>query len=96
MKNLSIDLETYSDVDLLKCGVYKYAQSDNFEILLFGVSVNNGPVVVYDLTSGDEIPALMLQMEKKSRKRYSMLLLIIQLQNGHTMPCLKGSAYLNI
>lgn len=60
MKELSIDLETYSDIDISKCGAYKYAESDNFEILLFGVSVNNGPVVVYDLTSGDEIPAEIL------------------------------------
>ena len=60
MKELSIDLETYSDMDISKCGAYKYAESDNFEILLFGVSVDNGPVVVYDLTSGDEIPAEIL------------------------------------
>lgn len=60
MKELSIDLETYSDIDISKCGAYKYAESDNFEILLFGVSVDNGPVVVYDLTSGDEIPAEIL------------------------------------
>lgn len=60
MKELSIDLETYSDIDISKCGAYKYADSDNFEILLFGVSVNNGPVAVYDLTSGDEIPAEIL------------------------------------
>lgn len=60
MKELSIDLETYSDIDISKCGAYKYAESDNFEILFFGVSVNNGPVVVYDLTSGDEIPAEIL------------------------------------
>ena len=56
MKELSIDLETYSDVDISKSGAYKYAESDNFEILLFGVSVDNEPVVVYDLTAGDEIP----------------------------------------
>lgn len=60
MKELSIDLETYSDIDISKCGAYKYAESDNFEILLFGVSVDNGPVVVYDLASGDEIPAEIL------------------------------------
>ena len=60
MKELSIDLETYSDVDISKCGAYKYAESDNFEILLFGVSVDNGPVVVYDLTAGDEIPTEIL------------------------------------
>ncbi len=53
---LSIDLETFSDVDLKKCGVYKYASSPNFEILLFGVSVNGGKVTVYDLASGDTVP----------------------------------------
>lgn len=56
MQTLSIDIESYSDVDLQKCGVYKYAQSPNFEILLFGVSVNGGAVAVYDLAQGDEIP----------------------------------------
>ena len=53
---LSIDVETFSDVDLKKCGVYKYASSPNFEILLFGVSVNSGKVTVYDLASGDTVP----------------------------------------
>ena len=53
---LSIDLETFSDVDLKKCGVYKYASSPNFEILLFGVSVDGGEVTVYDLASGDTVP----------------------------------------
>lgn len=61
IKELSIDLETYSDVDISKCGAYKYAESDNFEILLFGVSVDNGPVVVYDLTAGDKIPTEILE-----------------------------------
>lgn len=55
IKTLSIDLETFSDVDLKKCGVYKYAESPNFEILLFGVSVNGGEVIVYDLASGDTV-----------------------------------------
>ena len=53
---LSIDLETFSDVDLKKCGVYKYAESSDFEILLFGVSVDGGEVTVYDLASGDTVP----------------------------------------
>ena len=48
IRTLSIDIETYSDMDLQKCGVYKYAQSPAFEILLFGVSVNGGEVIVYD------------------------------------------------
>lgn len=60
MKNLSIDLETYSDVDLLKCGVYKYAQSDNFEILLFSYSVDDSPVICIDVANGEEIPEEIL------------------------------------
>ena len=56
IKTLSIDLESFSDVDLSKCGVYRYVESPAFEILLFGVSVNGGDVVVYDLANVDEIP----------------------------------------
>ncbi len=61
MHELSIDLETYSDTDISKCGAYKYAESDNFEILLFGVSVDGGPVIVYDLTAGDKIPTEIIE-----------------------------------
>lgn len=56
IKSMSIDLETFSDVDLSKCGVYRYVESPAFEILLFAVSVNGGEVVVYDLAQGDTIP----------------------------------------
>ena len=57
MKSLGIDLETFSSVDLLKCGVYRYASSPDFEILLFGFSVDGGDVQVVDLACGEEIPA---------------------------------------
>ncbi|HFZ9469096.1 TPA: DNA polymerase [Streptococcus agalactiae] len=50
IKELSIDLETYCEVDLRKSGVYSYVEDDSFEILLLAVSVDNGPVTVYDLT----------------------------------------------
>lgn len=56
IKYMSLDLETRSSVDITKSGVYKYAESPDFEILLFGVSVNGGAVTVYDLASGDRIP----------------------------------------
>ncbi|MGN1089866.1 MAG: DNA polymerase, partial [Huintestinicola sp.] len=56
MKSMSIDLETFSDVDLSKCGVYRYVESPAFEILLFAVSINGGEVVVYDLAQSDTIP----------------------------------------
>lgn len=56
MKTLSIDIETYSSANLAKCGVYKYVESSDFEILLFGYSVDGGPVQVIDLASGETIP----------------------------------------
>ncbi len=56
MKTVSIDIETFSDVDLQKCGVYKYAQSSAFEILLFGYSIDGGEVKVIDLAQGEKIP----------------------------------------
>ncbi|MGN0240848.1 MAG: DNA polymerase [Candidatus Weimeria sp.] len=60
MKTLSIDLECYSDIDLSKCGVYKYAESPAFEILLFGYAVDGGQVRVIDLASGETIPEEIL------------------------------------
>ena len=55
MQCISLDLETYSDIDLQKCGVYRYAASPNFEILLFGYSVDGGEVQVVDLAMGEKI-----------------------------------------
>ncbi|HEM3635063.1 TPA: DNA polymerase [Streptococcus suis] len=60
IKELSIDLETYCEVDLRKSGVYRYAEDDSFEILLLAVSVDNEPVTVYDLTK-EELPNEILQ-----------------------------------
>ena len=60
MRCISIDIESYSDVDLSKCGVYKYSSSPNFEILLFGYSVDGGTVEMIDLACGEEIPADIL------------------------------------
>ena len=56
MKHLSIDIETYSSENLAKCGVYRYCQSPDFEVLLFGYSVDCGPVKVVDLAKGETIP----------------------------------------
>ena len=60
MKRLSIDLETYSSVDLGKSGVYKYAESEDFEILLFAYSIDDGEVKVIDLANGEIIPEEIL------------------------------------
>ena len=60
MKKLSIDLETYSSVDLGKSGLYKYAESEDFEILLFAYSIDDGGVKVIDLASGEIIPEEIL------------------------------------
>lgn len=56
VRTLSIDIETYSDVDLPKSGVYQYASSPAFEILLFGYAVDGGDVRVVDLACGEQIP----------------------------------------
>lgn len=57
MKTLSIDIETYSPEPLAKCGVYRYCQAPEFDVLLFGYSVDSGPVRVVDLAAGERIPA---------------------------------------
>ena len=55
MKSLEIDIETYSSVSLQKCGVHKYAESPDFEILLFGYSADGGPVTTIDLAGGEKL-----------------------------------------
>ena len=59
MKTLSIDIETYSDIPLQKTGVYRYCESPNFEILLFGYSIDSGPVQVVDLACGEHMLAAL-------------------------------------
>jgi len=60
MKNLEIDIETYSSVNLQKSGVYRYVEADDFEILLFGYSIDGGEVTVVDLAKGERIPQKIL------------------------------------
>lgn len=61
MQTLSIDIETYSDVNLSKCGVYKYAESPDFEILLFGYSADGSDVTVIDLAQGERLPQEIIE-----------------------------------
>ena len=61
MHHLSIDIETRSSVDIGKAGAYKYAQSPDFEILLFAYQWNNDPVKVIDLKNGEELPCWLMQ-----------------------------------
>ncbi|WP_410170921.1 DNA polymerase [Clostridium felsineum] len=60
MNTLSIDIESFSDMDLKKCGVYKYAESPSAELLLFGYSINGGEVNVVDIAQGEKIPKEIL------------------------------------
>lgn len=60
MKHLSIDIETYSSVDIKKSGMYKYALSDDFQILLFAYSVNFGEVKIIDLAKGEILPEVII------------------------------------
>lgn len=62
MQHLSVDLETKSSVDIGKAGAYRYAQSDDFEILLFAYQRNEGPVEIIDLANGEQIPAAVRSM----------------------------------
>ena len=64
MKNLIIDIETYSSEDISKCGVYKYVEANDFEILLFGYSVDFGEVRVVDLARGEVIPQEIIEAIK--------------------------------
>ena len=62
MKHLSIDIETRSSVDIGKAGLYKYAQSPDFRILLFAFQEDENPVEVVDLAQGEEIPEHAVRM----------------------------------
>lgn len=85
MKSISIDIETYSSTNLQKSGVYRYAESDDFEILLFGYSVDGSDVKVIDLCMGEKIPEDILDA-----------LPILRLSNGHSTHNLRGYAYQGI
>lgn len=61
MKTLSLDIETFSDVDLSKSGVYRYSESPNAELLLFGYSVDGGEIHVVDVANGECIPEEILK-----------------------------------
>ncbi|MEK1336376.1 DNA polymerase [Limosilactobacillus fermentum] len=61
MKQISIDIETYSSTNLNQTGVYRYADSDDFELLLFGYATDFGPVKVVDLTQGEKIPQQIVE-----------------------------------
>ena len=71
MKTISIDIETYSGTDLNKCGVYKYTEDPDFEVLLFGYAVDGGEVHVVDLALGKKIPAdISASLTDKKRRSY--------------------------
>ena len=72
MNTLEIDIESFSDVDLSKAGVYRYSESPNFEILLFGYSVDGSDVKVVDLACGEKIPAeIMSALEDETVEKWA-------------------------
>ena len=72
MKSISWDLETYSSVDLTKCGVYRYCESEDFEILLAAYSIDGGAVQVTDLACGEKLPQEILDaLEDKTVEKWS-------------------------
>lgn len=85
MKSISIDIETYSSANLQKSGVYRYAESDDFEILLFGYSVDGSDVKVIDLCMGEKMPEDILNA-----------LTDTSVINGHSTHNLRGYAYQGI
>lgn len=62
MTVLSLDIETYSDVDLLKSGVYRYVDSPQFEVLLVAYALDDAPVTVIDIACGEELPAYVKKL----------------------------------
>lgn len=72
IKTLSCDIETYASCDLIKSGVYRYAESDDFEVLLFGYAVDGGDVRVVDIASGEKLPAeIIAALTDESVKKYA-------------------------
>lgn len=72
MKSISWDLETYSSVDLTKCGVYRYCESEDFEILLAAYSIDGGAVQVVDLACGEKLPEEILDaLEDETVEKWS-------------------------
>ena len=67
MKKLSCDIETFSDVDLIRCGVYKYADSPDFEMLLFAYAADDGDVHIIDIAGGEELPEKIIQAIKSDK-----------------------------
>lgn len=72
LKSISWDLETYSSVDLTKCGVYRYCESEDFEILLAAYSIDGGAVQVTDLACGEKLPQEILDaLEDETVEKWS-------------------------
>ena len=66
---MSVDIETYSEIDIRKTGLYKYVECPKFEILLFACAINNGPVRIFDLTKGP-LPVEIINGLKIKRQNF--------------------------
>ena len=82
-KDLFIDIETYSSVDIKSCGAYKYIESPDFEILIVGYAFDDEDVVVIDLAQGDELPeAVYVKFLMYSTSVQLLKLILLSLVNG--------------
>ena len=68
MKEIFLDAETYSDLDLTKCGVYRYVESEHFELLLLSVNIDNEGTKVFDLACGEKLPNVIIEAIKNQEK----------------------------
>lgn len=90
IRQLEIDIECYSSADLSKCGVYRYSEAPDFEILLFGYSADGGEVHVLDLAQGERIPADITLKEQRAAKDALQLHAVVDTPNIVFINCLLG------
>ena len=61
MKTINIDIETFSSINISKSGVYKYVESEDFEVLLFAYSIDGGKTEIVDIANGEELSEEIIQ-----------------------------------
>lgn len=83
MKTISIDIETFSSADLTKSGVYRYAESEDFEVLLFGYSVDGGEVKVIDMAQGEKLPPEIIAALTDNGENWQLRGIVLQKRKNY-------------